>query len=716
MPRASASLAIVATVACAVLIHVLRRRRRPVHQPLSACDARLVALHALVRRLGATPHAERLILRGSLLLWHYCPALPRPVNDLDFLALFDNDLDLAMQVVRDACAVAQDAADPPVSFALVSASRHWEDMAHPAVKVWLSAHLGDKTLQLAIDFGWGDPLEPPATTIKLRNRLPGARGVPGVQAARPELLLAWKLHGLFERETPGLSTQGVPKGFWRPKDLFDAYLLASAWCEAPLDEHVLARAVNAAFASRGHPVSRLMRLVHGRFGKSAGSCRSYGRWRAALAGEASYRRAGGAAVPESPSACVAELRPLCARVLELLGFRALPGEDLPIAPAEEVEKLCETIRASSAFLPPPPPPAAARTASAARPPDVEAYYVLGGSNPRKWEEVRRILGEQQGLIQPSAYRAPEHLRFPAGLEAGFPAAESAARALALHCYRALGGKPAIVDMIYLDLDGVGAIHRLAVRDRVSGRGRVQTRGALSSPLPTPLPWPTAGEAGAPVLPRPCRPGRHDARPPGTDSGRRGSGTLQWAPGRPRGESGGMAVRGSWAHTASPRFRWTSCGARRHTGGTAASSPMALSAHCRSSGTLRRVRRCRCRPSRHGVRQRAWSHRTLRAVWVHPRTRALVDLLGSFRSHEAYGTMEASRGLYEVHVTVRTPSVAEGGVDSFKGGQGRSSAARRAGGERSLSAPRHSLGHQRPRACSTSRPWSSRTKAAPTLCR
>lgn len=46
------------------------------------------------------------MLRGSLLLRTYCPRSPRLPEDLDFLALDENEPSLAEQRVRDVCSVA----------------------------------------------------------------------------------------------------------------------------------------------------------------------------------------------------------------------------------------------------------------------------------------------------------------------------------------------------------------------------------------------------------------------------------------------------------------------------------------------------------------------------------------------------------------------------------------------------------------------------------
>ena len=51
--------------------------------------------------------------------------------------------------------------------------------------------------------------------------------------------------------------------------------------------------------------------------------------------------------------------------------------------------------------------------------------------------------------------------------------------------------------------------------------------------------------------------------------------------------------------------------------------------------------------------------------IHPRVKPLVELASRLRSPSQYGVLEAHRGLFELHVTVQTPSEAQGGVGSFR---------------------------------------------------
>lgn len=66
-----------------------------------------------------------------------------------------------------------------------------------------------------VDLAWGDPLCPSPQPVSLLPTLGTCVRVH--KAAALETLFGWKLHGLFEREPTGLTSKGVPKGYWRPK-------------------------------------------------------------------------------------------------------------------------------------------------------------------------------------------------------------------------------------------------------------------------------------------------------------------------------------------------------------------------------------------------------------------------------------------------------------------------------------------------------------------
>jgi hypothetical protein len=230
---------------------------------VSAGELPLRAGAAILRRLARSSQAEALVLRGGLMMRRWSGPVPRPVEDLDFLALFP--FDAHDTVARLEAVLRADVEDDGYTFGALRSEVIWAETAFPGVRVFLETRLPgvEGPFELRIDTGFGDPMDPPpAWTEYGVGEGPTAR----VLGCRPETLLAWKLHGLFERG----------KGRFRPKDLFDVYLLTRY---APLETALLPRALRLAFASRGDSLELMERLVSGEFGRSPWSLEKWARYR-----------------------------------------------------------------------------------------------------------------------------------------------------------------------------------------------------------------------------------------------------------------------------------------------------------------------------------------------------------------------------------------------------------------------------------------------------
>lgn len=221
----------------------------------------LQASLGLLRRLARSPAADELVLRGGMMMRLWSGSVPRPVEDIDFLARFPFDTAATVSRLESLCRL--DAGDA-VRFGALRSEVIWAETAFPGVRAFVEVTLpGAAPFELRVDTGFGDPMNPPPEWME--QSLP--EGAPArVLACRPETLFAWKVHGLFERG----------KGRFRPKDLFDVYLLAS---HAPLDPALLPRALRLAFDSRGDSLELTSRLASGDFGKSPWSLEKWARYR-----------------------------------------------------------------------------------------------------------------------------------------------------------------------------------------------------------------------------------------------------------------------------------------------------------------------------------------------------------------------------------------------------------------------------------------------------
>ncbi|WP_426731476.1 nucleotidyl transferase AbiEii/AbiGii toxin family protein [Myxococcus faecalis] len=223
----------------------------------------LRASAAALRRLARTSQAPHLILRGGLMMRLWSGPVPRSVEDLDFLAAFPFHEGDTVDRFVDVLGV--DVGDGFV-FGALRSEVIWAETPFPGVRIhvetWLPGEAAPQLLR--IDTGFGDPMNPPPAWLDYAT---DDGTTARVLACRPETLLAWKLHGLFERG----------KGRFRPKDLFDVYLLTR---HAPLESALLPAALRLAFDSRGDSLDVMERLVSGELGQSPWSLEKWARYRA----------------------------------------------------------------------------------------------------------------------------------------------------------------------------------------------------------------------------------------------------------------------------------------------------------------------------------------------------------------------------------------------------------------------------------------------------
>ncbi|HEX8699566.1 MAG TPA: nucleotidyl transferase AbiEii/AbiGii toxin family protein [Myxococcaceae bacterium] len=223
----------------------------------------LRAAMGLLRRVALSPHVEEFVLRGGMMMRLWTGPVPRQVEDIDFLARFAFDAAATVARMESICRL--DAGDGMRLGALRS-EVIWAETAFPGVRILAAVDMPgtSEPFELRIDTGFGDPMDPPALWMDH----PLQEGPPArVLACRPETLFAWKVHGLFERGP----------GRFRPKDLFDVYLLSKY---APMDPALLPRALKLAFDSRGDSLGLTARLASGEFGRSPWSLEKWARFRA----------------------------------------------------------------------------------------------------------------------------------------------------------------------------------------------------------------------------------------------------------------------------------------------------------------------------------------------------------------------------------------------------------------------------------------------------
>lgn len=186
-------------------------------------------------RLSTSPHADRFVLKGALMLrvWH-APAA-RPTRDIDLLGRMDNSPENLARVVAEVCENKVEPDGLVFKAATVKAARIKENADYEGVRVRFEGLLGKAKIPMQIDVGFGDVVVPAAKTIGYPTLLefpaPTMKGYPR------ETVVAEKFEAMVKLGT--LNS--------RMKDFFDIWLMARQF---DFDGALLARAVTSTFRNR----------------------------------------------------------------------------------------------------------------------------------------------------------------------------------------------------------------------------------------------------------------------------------------------------------------------------------------------------------------------------------------------------------------------------------------------------------------------------------
>jgi Nucleotidyl transferase AbiEii toxin, Type IV TA system len=188
------------------LQNLARRSHRPtdeVHQ--------LYALEGFLARLAGSPHSDRFVLKGGVLLAAYDAR--RPTRDVDMQArAIAGDLDDVLQLVRGIAAVPL---DDGLTFDIRAATAEIirDDDEYSGVRITLTATLATAKLSLHVDVSVGDPIWPAPRTVELPRLLGG----PAIRVA------GYPLPMVYAEKIVTALQRGTVNTRWR--DFADLYVL-----------------------------------------------------------------------------------------------------------------------------------------------------------------------------------------------------------------------------------------------------------------------------------------------------------------------------------------------------------------------------------------------------------------------------------------------------------------------------------------------------------
>jgi predicted nucleotidyltransferase component of viral defense system len=199
------------------------------------------AVERFLYRLSRSPHAERFVLKGALLMLVWLGEGLRPTSDADLLGFGDLTEESLALIIRDvaAQAVEADAVGFDAESVRVEPIRAEDD--YGGWRATIQARVGAARITVQVDVGFGDAVTPAPQWLDYPGLLNLPR--PRLRAYPRETVIAEKLHAIVRFGTRNS----------RLKDYFDIRALAQ---EGSVDARLLADAISATFERRATEVPK----------------------------------------------------------------------------------------------------------------------------------------------------------------------------------------------------------------------------------------------------------------------------------------------------------------------------------------------------------------------------------------------------------------------------------------------------------------------------
>jgi len=193
------------------------------------------ATERLLYRLSTTPHRDRFVLKGAMLITTWFDDPHRPTRDVDLLGYGDPAPEPMLTVFKEICAIEQnDGILFDVDALRVELIR--EELEYGGLRLRTIARLAGARITVVIDIGFGDAVEPGVEEINLPVMLD--LPAPRLRAYPRETVVAEKFQAMV---LFGLANT-------RMKDYYDIWILSRSYV---FDAERLSRAIAATFERRG---------------------------------------------------------------------------------------------------------------------------------------------------------------------------------------------------------------------------------------------------------------------------------------------------------------------------------------------------------------------------------------------------------------------------------------------------------------------------------
>jgi len=212
------------------LLNYARAKGRPFNEVLQ-----YFALERFLYRLGRSLYRRRFVLKGALMFTVWQSSFPRPTRDIDLLGRLDNTVEHVVSAIQAICQ--EPAAEDGLRFVAESVvgERIIEAANYAGVRVRFTAYLGTARIPMQIDIGFGDPLVPGPSIVRLPTILDFPS--PELQGYSRESAIAEKLQAMVY----------LGEVNSRMKDFYDVWSLATHF---DFDGPILAQAIRETFRWR----------------------------------------------------------------------------------------------------------------------------------------------------------------------------------------------------------------------------------------------------------------------------------------------------------------------------------------------------------------------------------------------------------------------------------------------------------------------------------
>ena len=189
----------------------------------------------LLHRLSLSPHRDRFVLKGAMLMTTWFDDPHRPTRDVDFLGYGDSAPDAMLVTFREICAIeVNDGMVFDIDALHVELIR--EELEYGGLRLRTTGTLAGARITVTIDIGFGDAIEPGLDEVDLPVLLDLPQ--PRLRVYARETVIAEKFQAMVML---GLANS-------RMKDFYDVWILSRSY---EFDDDRLPRAIAATFERRG---------------------------------------------------------------------------------------------------------------------------------------------------------------------------------------------------------------------------------------------------------------------------------------------------------------------------------------------------------------------------------------------------------------------------------------------------------------------------------